>query len=482
MPNPISGDPPTQLPALVLIHLTTSGPSLDRDQLLEVSLARVDGGHLGDPWHRLINPHQISEATRLQLGLHAQDLSTGINLAELQQQLDDFCANRLLVGFGLRQQLAFLKATGLKLPRGQQLCLQKAAPELERNPALKGLGLLDLAERLGLYILRPWRAADRLLILWQLLLRWQPDLIRLGPQLLKQQFQQRLLPVHLDPELLEQLPETPGVYRMFAAPDAAGEAPLPLYIGKSIHLRTRVKSHFSADQRSTKALRMVQEVQTLDWIPAAGDLGAQLKEAQQIKALQPRMNRRLRRQKKLFTWQQQQSQEPLQLLPFEPLQKQATATCFGLFNSRQQAKNKLAQQAEAHQLCPALLGLEARAPGQACFAFQLNRCQGACCGLESLDHHQQRLEAAFQQWRFQHWPWDGPCLLEEQGAGGCEYHALNAWQYLGSAASPEQAWPLAEQPLQHFDRDTYRLLKKVLQPQTRQLAWQGSQLKILTRK
>ena len=51
------------------------------------------------------------------------------------------------------------------------------------------------------------------------------------------------LPPQLAPDALENLPEGPGVYRFYGVND------LPLYIGKSINLRDRVRSHFSSDYR-----------------------------------------------------------------------------------------------------------------------------------------------------------------------------------------------------------------------------------------
>jgi|GEM_PF-177895 len=481
MPNSPAALQRAKLPPLVLLHLTTSGPSLHKDRILEVSLGRVNEGRLQEHWYRLICPEHLSASTRLQLSLHPEDLRKGIQLPCLQQQLDAFCQEGLLVGYGLREQLAFLKSAGLVVRPKQQLCLQKAAQHLESNSPLQQMGLLELANTLELQVLRPWRAPDRMLLLWQLLVRWEASLALRLAQLVKEQFQQRILPLHLDPEILNQLPDTPGVYRMFASPGQEGEAPLPLYIGKSIHLRSRVKSHFSADQRTTKALRMAQEIRSLDWITAAGDLGAQLKEAQQIKTLQPRMNRRLRRQKKLLSWQQAQPQQPLQLTQFNLFNDSPSGLCLGLFTSSRQAKKQLSERAEAYKLCLAVLGIEKKPPGQACFAYQLGRCLGACCGLEELSSHQQRLEEAFQDLQFQQWPWSGACLLEEKGAGGCEYHALHTWQYLGSADEPEAAWQLTQQPLDYFDRDTYRLLKKVLLPLRSNFSWQGSQLRILER-
>ncbi len=56
------------------------------------------------------------------------------------------------------------------------------------------------------------------------------------------------LPPDLNPETLKQLPAGPGVYLFY------GDQQGLLYIGKSINVRSRVRSHFSGDHTSTKEL------------------------------------------------------------------------------------------------------------------------------------------------------------------------------------------------------------------------------------
>ncbi|SFB79469.1 DNA polymerase-3 subunit epsilon [Marinospirillum celere] len=480
--------PCSTLPKMVLLYLTTTGPTLLKDQILEVSLASIEKGQMQEHWYRIIEPESLSSSSIFQLGITTKDLDQAISIQQLQSKLDAVCEDQLVVGFGLREQLAFLRAAGIQLKTGRRLCLQKAVTQLEPSCSKKQAGLLELADYLKLVVLRPWRAPDRLLILWQLFLRWQKQINQQLPDLLKQQYQERLLPVRLKPEQLNRLPDTPGVYLMYPASDSLGKPPLPLYIGKSIHLRTRVKSHFSADQRSSKALRIAQKVQALDWVTAAGDLGAQLKEAQLIKQFQPLLNRRLRRQKKLLTWWQHKPGSQLKLEPLNLCLGSKPGQAWGIFTTARQARKKLEKELEVNRLCPSLLGMQDHQNGQACFNYQLGRCQGACCGKESQEEHQKRLEACLKDWQFHHWPWKGAVLIEEKGAGGKEYHSVNSWQYLGSASTVVQAWKNSEATPEFFDPDTYRLLKSVLQdffkdgllgPMQSQATWQGSRLRIL---
>ena len=97
------------------------------------------------------------------------------------------------------------------------------------------------------------------------------------------------LPSGLDPKLVEDIPETPGVYLFY------GETDLPLYIGKSVNLKERVMSHFSGDHASTKEMRISQELKRVEWIETAGELGALLLESRLVKERLPIYNRQLRR-------------------------------------------------------------------------------------------------------------------------------------------------------------------------------------------
>jgi DNA polymerase-3 subunit epsilon len=96
-----------------------------------------------------------------------------------------------------------------------------------------------------------------------------------------------VLPPHIERSMVDAVPEAPGVYLFY------GESPAPLYVGKSVNMRQRVLSHFSADLRSEKAMRLVREIRSIEWQRTAGELGALLREARLVKELAPAFNRRL---------------------------------------------------------------------------------------------------------------------------------------------------------------------------------------------
>lgn len=256
-------------------------------------------------------------------------------------------------------------------------------------------------------------------------------------------------PEHLRP-WLEDLPTLPGVYIFHGESET-----LPLYIGKSVNIRSRVLSHL----RTPDEARMLRQALRISWIPTAGELGALLLEAQMIKLQQPLFNKRLRKNRQLCSLRLDQ-QRP-QVVSAREVDFSHTPNLFGLFASRRAALEALQKIADQHQLCYGLLGLESLTAGRGCFRAALKRCAGACCGKESVEAHQQRLQAALDALRVQCWPWPGAVGVVEQRPGQQQIHVINNWLYLGSVSELADAAALTSTP-PGFDSDGYKILCKPL--------------------
>ncbi len=252
-------------------------------------------------------------------------------------------------------------------------------------------------------------------------------------------------PEHLR-SFIDTLPAAPGVYVFHGDSEA-----MPLYIGKSVNIRSRVMSHF----RTAEEARMLRQARRISYYPTAGEIGALLLEAQMIKQLQPLHNKRLRRSRQLCS---------IQLVNGMPLFVSAqeidfahAADLYGLFSSRHAAQQTLLDIGDTEFLCYSLLGLERVSHGRPCFRFHLGRCAGACCGKESPQEHYLRLTDALQQMRIFSWPYAGAVGLVEQGAGLRQIHVVNNWYYLGSVENLSEASAL-DKAAKHFDRDGYKIL------------------------
>ena len=252
---------------------------------------------------------------------------------------------------------------------------------------------------------------------------------------------------HIDPALLADLPHAPGVYIF------RGDTALPLYIGKSMDIRTRVLSHIRSDEKS----RMIAQARRIDYIETSGDIGAQLLEAQLIKAYKPLYNIRLRRVKRLYSIRLLRQNGHLfpQTISSQDMTFGNTDSLYGLFRSASAVRATLEGLAEKHQLCHGLLGLE-KIDKRGCFGFQIKKCFGACVGKEDVSLHDERLIAGLDEHKIHIWPYAGAIDLVEQREGWIQKHRINQWRYLGTWCSRLNSFNASAE--HGFDLDTYKIL------------------------
>lgn len=251
-------------------------------------------------------------------------------------------------------------------------------------------------------------------------------------------------PDHIDRASLDALPRQPGVY-LFIGHDGT-----PVYIGKSVCLRSRVLSHL----RTPEEAAMLHDTARIDFLRTAGDIGALLLESRLIKQMQPRYNALLRMVRD--TYALGLDDDASMPAVCNSGARAAGRQLFGLFGSRASAEEALRALARRHGLCPALLGLEASVRGRGCFSRQLGRCHGACIGAETAEEHALRLRAALSALQEAVWPFAGAVGIVERGADMRQIHIVDRWAYLGSLEGRRRRLRQGGVPL--VDIDTYKIL------------------------
>lgn len=245
---------------------------------------------------------------------------------------------------------------------------------------------------------------------------------------------------------LQGMPAAPGVYIFHAQGDS-----LPLYIGKSVNLRSRVLSHL----RNPDEARMLRQATHISHIRTAGEIGALLLEAQLIKQQQPLYNQKLRRNRQLCALQLRDGKA--EVVHARDMDFACAPGLYGLYSSRTAALQALHELADTHALCLGALGLEKVSAGRACFRAMVKRCHGVCCGRETPAEHAQRLQAALEGLRIATWPYAGAIALKERCDDLQQLHVVHNWCYLGSASTLPQARKLAKVAA-GFDADGYKIL------------------------
>lgn len=253
----------------------------------------------------------------------------------------------------------------------------------------------------------------------------------------------------IDPQSLDTLPRSSGVYLF------KGEGSLPIYIGKSVDIRSRVLAHL----RAVDEAEMMAQTTRVEFIETAGEIGALLLESHLIKQMSPLFNIRLRRVRNLCSIQLSQDSTCLNpvVVTGKELGVGEVDGLYGLFGSVRAAQNKLRELADPHRLCLGLLGLE-KIGARGCFGLQVKSCLGACVGKEDRSAHDARLLAALADLKVHAWPFAGAIELVETQGSWTQRHRIQNWRYLGTTCSKLSAYPVDVQ--NSFDLDTYKILVK----------------------
>ena len=451
------------LPCFVVIDLETTGGNAQQDRITEIAAVRVEHGVEVARWSTLVNPGvRIPPFIQSLTGISDAMVQDAPYFEDVASRLLELLDGAVFVAHNVRFDHGFVLHALERMDKPfkvKTLCTVRLSRKL--FPAHKGHGLDAISQRHGLHTLARHRAMGDVELVLGFLQVARADL---GAEVLQREAVALLqgsasVPPQLETPIAD-VPDRPGVYLFF------GEGTIPLYIGKSVNMRTRVLSHFQASTRQAREMRILQEIRRIEWQETAGELGALLLESRWVKERQPIHNRQLRRTRGLQAWQLADSPEAKPLLTLVGLDEMDTAafgTLYGAYRSKRQALDALRTLCETHHLCPQRLGLESGKG--ACFASQIGKCKGVCAGRENPAVHRLRLQLALHGEQLQAWPFAGPIGIREfdMRSGRTDIHVFEQWCHLATVHDDEelQAALQTRQALA-FDVDTYRLLLKRL--------------------
>ena len=470
--------PPALLPCYVLLDLETTGGNPLNCRITEIAAVRVENGLEVARWSTLVNPGtRISPLIQNLTGISDAMVVDAPPFDEVGATLLKLLDGAVLVAHNVRFDHGFLLNEYARMDvalRVKTLCTVRLSRKL--YPQHKSHGLDAIMQRHGLKTQFRHRAMGDVDLVQGFL---QVATQELGAEAVSQQAKLLMqgsaaLPPHLETNVAD-IPERAGVYLFFGEQaDQGGSAQpktaqIPLYVGKSIKLRSRVMSHFQAAGREAREMRIAQEIRRVEWIETAGELGALLLEARLVKELQPLLNRQLRRERTLCAWRLDENPNARPLMTLvrgDDLQPCEFGQMYGVYRSKNQALSGLRELADAHGLCHQALGLEpAKSGGGRCFAHQIGRCKGVCCGGEKPELHHLRLKLALSQQQLRVWPHAGKIGLREHNAhtGRTDVHVFDQWCHLATVQNDAELDDiLSANTSLAFDLDTYRLLLKHL--------------------
>ncbi|MDR7305366.1 exonuclease domain-containing protein [Rhodoferax saidenbachensis] len=277
------------LPCFVMLDLETTGGSAVRDRITEIAAVRVENGVEVDRWSTLVNPGvSIPSFIQSLTGITDAMVEDAPTFAQVAPRLLELLDGAVFVAHNVGFDHGFVvnELARLEKPlKVERLCTVRLSRKL--YPQHKGHGLDAIMQRHGLRTLARHRAMGDVEVVLQWLQLAQAEL---GTEAVQREAAALLqggtsVPPQLETPV-EDIPDTPGVYLFY------GEGRTPLYVGKSVNMRTRVLAHFQSAAKVAREARIAQEIRRIEWHDTAGELGALLLQTRLVKELKPLHNRK----------------------------------------------------------------------------------------------------------------------------------------------------------------------------------------------
>jgi DNA polymerase III subunit epsilon len=458
----ISADSP-----VAFVDIETTGGSLSLHRIIDVAVIGATGDRVDFEWQSLVNPGvHVPEGITALTGIDNEMLLDAPPFERIARELRERLEGRVFVAHNVRFDYGFIRRefAAIGTPwRSPNLCTVRLSRAL--YPLMPRHNLDAVMERHGIVIENRHRAmpdAQALLAFWRKVrAAWPQEQLQRAVDLASHRV---TLPAALSPDLPDDIPEGPGVYRFFGEPKEGSEETL-LYVSRANNLRERVLDHFRAGAGDAKSMRLAAQVRRVAWTETAGDLGASLLEAREVRESQPEYNRQLRGGGERFTWFFDDGGAAPQLVTLSA-DALRSGNAFGTFRTARDARRALESQAREQRWCFKLLGLES-GPGS-CIGLQVGHCRGACVGRESAQLHMARVKIGLMPRKLKAWPHEGPVVLREGAGERQQWHIVDLWQHLATIdadCDPEQVAeliPTARRGPREFDFDSYRILTRFM--------------------
>jgi DNA polymerase III subunit epsilon len=444
---------------VAFVDVETTGGDNVRNRIIEIGIVAATGGELEYEWSTLVNPGRgVPRAIEEFTGITDEMVRHAPFFEDIADEVARRVEGRLFVAHNARFDYGFFRGEFRRAGRkfsSRVACTVKLSRRLYPDESRHNLDAV--IERLGLACERRHRALPDAQALWQF---W--GVLRAAHEretveaALREITQLRSLPPCLPPDLPDRLPEAPGVYRFYGENDAL------LYVGKARDIRQRVLAHWQGATRDEQAHRLAELVRRVEWDETSGELGALLLEARLVRDLQPLYNRALKGTRQVWTIVVADDGAAPRIAPLDQVQLSfEPSDTFGTFKSERAARKALIGIAREQRLCLRMLGLEESAGS--CFAFQVNRCAGACVGIEPLARHTARVKLALAATHLKPWPFAGPIGIRERSLAGRDaLHIVDGWQHLATVEDEDElAWALERarrRTRAPFDLEAYRIL------------------------
>ena len=373
-----------------IVDIETTGGRAHRHRITEIGIVLFDGEQITETWETLLDPECYIPAGIVELTGITQEMVRGQpKFHEVARRIVELTEGRVFVAHNARFDYGFLREEfgrlGYTFSR-KQLCTVRLARKC--LPGLKSYSLGNLIKHFGFTVAARHRAladARATTELLQLCLAGE-DCEREAHRMINHGIRETRLPKQIKLAQIEDIPEATGVYYFH---DAAGNV---VYVGKSNNIRKRVAQHFG--DQTPKGKSIADRVADITYEVTGSELVALLLESEEIKRLQPQINRAQRGKRfnhVIVSYLNDRGYRCFDVMR-NTAQVRKEHDVISEYPSISRAKGRLNFVRKHLELCSAFTNLF---PSKtACFHYHLKQCRGACAGREDSAAYNLRAEEA----------------------------------------------------------------------------------------
>ena len=370
-----------------VVDIETTGNGYKGSKITEISIFVFDGKTVIDEFTSLVNPEQnIPPFITNLTGITNAMVRNAPKFYQVAKKVEEITQDTIFVAHNVNFDYniiqAEFKSLGFDFKR-KKLCTVRLSRKI--IPGLNSYSLGNICTDENIPINGRHRAkgdAEATTELFRRLIERDDNFII--NSFLNPKSRQATLPPLLDKKVVDNLPETFGVYYF---KNLAKEV---IYVGKANNIKQRVISHFY--DKKKKEQNMCLETADITFTKTGSELLALLHESAEIKHIYPKYNRAQRRAGEavgLFSYEDQKgiihlAYNRLKLVP-NPLTK---------YYNVSEVRNHLESLCKEFELCPKYCHLQTNV--SSCFHYQIKKCKGICCDKESVESYNKRVKEAIK--------------------------------------------------------------------------------------
>ncbi|MAU26503.1 MAG: DNA polymerase III subunit epsilon [Muricauda sp.] len=364
-----------------IIDIETTGNGIKGNKITEIAIFKFDGTKVVDEFTSLVNPEcEIPYFITGLTGIDDNMVRNAPLFKDIAHKILEMTKDCVFVAHSVNFDYGVIKEEfrqiGVDFIR-KKLCTVRLARKLV--PGLNSYSLGKLCSSLNIPITDRHRArgdAKATVVLFRLLLQ-KPMAQQLVGSFLNARSQEATLPPLVSKEMVDHLPQKPGIYYF---KNNAGNI---IYVGKAINIKKRVLGHFY--DKSNKESRMCREIASIDYELSGNELLALLMESAAIKRHFPPYNRAQKRFAKAYAIFSYEDRNGLQHLAYNTLKN--VHEPIQVFYNPTDCRTFLKQLCDTFSLCPKYCHLQ-NGNGLC------THCADSCEKTASIDTYNQKVDKA----------------------------------------------------------------------------------------